>query len=301
MSRLSYLEEYIKEEAGRLEGQIGIAIKDLNTGEQVLYNSELVFPTASVFKIPVLVELFKQLNQDKFRLDDIVRTTYYSKIDGSGVLKELHTGLELTISDLATLMIIQSDNTATDLILEIVGMDNVNTTLKEIGLEKTKVSMSTRDLIFDVIGLNSLQPENKLLHVSKKGFLEQRLDPNAKSLGDIENDVSTPFEMMTLLEKIYKNEILNQKSCEAMLDILKRCQYYNAIPLYLPERKVVVAHKTGNLTGIRNDVGIVYPLDKNAPFIVSAFTRKLKRGVDGDMAIARISEQAYNSLINVHN
>jgi beta-lactamase class A len=301
MSRLSYLEEYIYEEARKLEGKIGIAIKDLKTGEQVLYNSDLVFPTASVFKIPVLVELYKQVNQDKFRLDDTVRTTQYSKIDGSGVIKELHTGLELTILDLATLMIIQSDNTATDLILELVGMDSINITLKEIGLEKTRVSMSTRDLIFDVIGLSSMQPEERLLHVSKKGFIEHGLDPNAKSLGDVENDVSTPFEMMVLLEKIYKNEILNQKSCEAMLDILKRCQYYNAIPLYLPERKVVVAHKTGNLTGIRNDVGIVYPTDKNTPFIVSAFTRGLKRGVDGDMAIARISEQAYNTLIKIDN
>ena len=293
MSRLTDLEDYIHREASELEGTIGIAIKSLETGEQILLNADMIFPTASVFKIPVLVELYKQVGEGKLGLDDIVQVTNYSKIDGSGVLKELHSGLEVTVHDLATLMIIVSDNTATDLILDLIGIDNINRTLAEIGLTKTKVFMSTRDLIFDIVGLGKLEPEKRLIHVARESIQRYSIDLSAKSLGDEGNDVSTPFEMMALLEKIFRAQILDQRACEGMLNILKRCQHFNAIPLFLPEGKAIVAHKTGNLPGIRNDVGIIYPQDDSPPFIVTALTRRLRRGVDGDMAIARISKAAF--------
>jgi beta-lactamase class A len=296
MSQLTDLEEYVQKEVRELEGILGLAIKHLETEDQVLFNADNIFPTASVFKIPVLIELYKQVGEEKLGLDDLIRITSYSKISGSGVLKELHSGLEATIHDLATLMIIVSDNTATDLLLDLVGMDNINQTLGEIGLTKTKVAMSTRDLIFDIAGLIDLEPEKKLIHVVKQQLQKREYNMAARSLGDEDNDVSTPFEMMLLLEKIFRNQILDQKACESMLDILKRCQYFNAIPLFLPEGKAIVAHKTGNLPGIRNDVGIIFPLDQdnNSPFIISAFTRRLNKGVEGDLAIARISKAAFD-------
>ena len=135
--------------------EFGVAVQHIESGEETLINADAVFPTASVFKIPVLIELYKQVGEEKLGLDDLIRVTGYSKISGSGVLKELHSGLEVTIHDLATLMIIVSDNTATDLLLDLVGMDNVNQTLREIGLTQTKVAMSTRDLIFDIVAVKS--------------------------------------------------------------------------------------------------------------------------------------------------
>jgi beta-lactamase class A len=302
MSHLTDLEEYVQKEARELEGTLGLAIKHLGTGDQVLFNADKVFPTASVFKIPVLIELYKQVGEEKLGLDDLIRITGYSKISGSGVLKELHSGLEVTIHDLATLMIIISDNTATDLLLDLVGMDNINETIRDIGLTQTKVVLSTRDLIFDIVGLHDLEPEKKVLHVVKQQLQKREYNMAAKSLGNEDNDVSTPFEMLLLLEKIFQNQILDQKACESMLDILKRCQHFSAIPLFLPEGKAVVAHKTGNLPGIRNDVGIIFPRDQdiNAPFIISAFTRRLKSGVEGDLAIARISKTAFDIFTSVN-
>ena len=142
---------------------IGVAVKHLGTGEEASFNGDELFPMASVFKVPVIVELYKQVEAGRLSLDDKIMLKEADKVPGSGILRELSEGLGVTIKDLSRLMMILSDNTATDLIVERVGEDNVNATMKGLGLNKTIVVADCRDLLFDLVGANDLPEEEKTL------------------------------------------------------------------------------------------------------------------------------------------
>ena len=293
----------IRRIAGNLEGTMGMAIKHLETGEQVLINEDVVFPTGSVFKIYVLAELFKQVKEGKINLNDKIKTSQRSKIAGSGILKELDSELVLTVKDLAMLMITISDNTATDLLLNSVGIQNVNATIREVGLVDTTVILSTRELVgSELVGLNHIPAEKYDFDLIQNRISRRQFDQNSRSLQDTNNNVSTPWETLVLLEKIAKGTILDRESCDQMLSILKRCQHNNSIPLLLPLKEVEIAHKTGNLPGIRADVGIVYMLEKQSRYILSAFVKKMPIGkeAEGELAIARVSKLVYDRFSDPH-
>ncbi len=113
-----------------------------------------MFPTASVFKVPVIVELYGQVEAGRLSLDDRLILKDSIKVPGSGILKELSEGLEVTVRDLSRLMMILSDNTATDMLVERVGKENVNARMRRLGLKNTVVVGDCRDLLFDLVGGN---------------------------------------------------------------------------------------------------------------------------------------------------
>lgn len=253
------LKEEIDEAAEGLEGTMGIAIKNLETGEEYLLNADETFYFASVYKLPVLVELHRQVEEGKVSLDEKLVMTKYAWRGGSGVLKELTHGLEMTVRDYSTLMMIVSDNIAAQMMAGLVRNQNTNRTMRELGLEGTLVGGSW---------------------VPGK-----------------EGNVTTPRDMMKLLEKVYRGEAASRESCDEMISLMKKCQTgENRISRYLPRDTVEVAHKTGTVKGVVNDVGIVYPKDKD-PYIVCVFTKDID--VDdptpiGEEAIAKISKTAYD-------
>jgi len=155
------LSDKIKGAAEGFDGRLGVAVKHLGTGEAASLNGDELFPTASVFKVPVIVELYRQVEAGAASLDEKVILREEDKVPGSGVLKELTPGLAVTLRDLVELMMIVSDNTATDLIVERVGMEKVNATLRRLGLERTRVVADCRDILFDLIGLDDLPDEEK--------------------------------------------------------------------------------------------------------------------------------------------
>src|SRR5215467_12808486 len=130
----------IEKIAGSHDGVMGVAIKDLATGEEILINDQLIFPTGSSIKIPILVELHKQAAEGKYKLTDQRWVDRQDKAPGSGVIFNFgdHTS-QLSLSDLATLMIALSDNTATNMLIDQVGMANVNRTLDELGLKQIRL------------------------------------------------------------------------------------------------------------------------------------------------------------------
>ncbi len=240
-----------------LDGILGAAIKDLKTGKTFFLNEREVFPQASSIKIAILLEVFKQAQEGKIDLDDFLVLDESRKVGGSGVLHLLgRPSLSLSVRDTAVLMVVLSDNTATNLLIDKVGMEAVNKRMLSLGLRATKLQRRMMDL-------------------------------TAASEG--RENLSTPLEMMTLLEKIWKGEALGDPSRKELLDIL-------AIPKDSPLRAgvpdgVAVAEKPGGLEAVRCDSGIV--MLPGRPYVICVMTTYLKRDSDGDPAIARISRLAW--------
>ncbi len=260
------LKEKIEGVAEELDGKMGVAIKNLGTGEECLLNADESFYFASVYKLPVLVELYRQVDEGRVSLDEKLVMTKYTWRRGSGVLKELTPGLEMTVRDYRTMMMVISDNIAAQITAGLVRDNNTNESMKELGLKGTIVGRS---------------------------WMPGR-----------EGNVTHPRDMMILLEKIHRVEAASKGSCDEILALMKRCQTGgNRIWKYLPRDRVEVAHKTGTVKGVVNDVGIVYPKNRD-PYIICVFTKGIagwEKGsqfvADGEEAIAKVSKAAYEEFV----
>jgi beta-lactamase class A len=251
------LERKIRQRAARLEGIMGIAVKSLDGAFEFFAHEHEVFHAASIIKIPILIELYRQIEEQIVAIDRKVVLADEHKVAGAGVLHELHAGLVLTIKDLAILMIVVSDNTASNMLIDIVGQENVNCLLRELGMKNSAL---------------------------RKKFMIELADRS------IINFIS-PYDAMMLLEKLYEGEILSRPATAEVLDILSRQQYREKIPLLLPE-DLQIANKTGEVTGVRHDVGIVFL--ENHPYVVSLMTKDVVDPLEADRAIAEISKKIYD-------
>lgn len=251
------LQASVREVEAGLDGVLGLALKDLKSGRTFLVNEREVFPQASSIKIAVLFEMFKQAEEGRLDLDGFLTVDESNKVAGSGVLFYLgRPSLKLSVRDTAVLMVVLSDNTATNLIIEKVGLEAVNRRMDGLGLGKTRLRRKMMDL---------------------------------KAAGEGRENVSTPLDMMTLLERIWKGDVLKDPYRKDLLDML-------AIPKESPLRSgvpegVEVAEKPGELEAVRCDSGIV--MLSGRPYVLCVMTTYLKRDSDGNPAIARISRLVY--------
>jgi len=295
------LKEKIEQVAEGLKGTLGVAVKQLGTSKEVTVRGNTVFQLASVFKVPVIVTLYRQADAGKIDLDNYFEMTDYERVPGSGVLKELTPGLKLKIRDYRTLMMMISDNTAADTIVNLVGKENVNNTMLELGLKETRIS-TCRDILFELVGLSDIDPKDMTIELWNEALKKMRdkptSQPSKESKVEMDN-VSTPRDMMVLLEKVYKGEAASRGSCDEIIELMKKCQTgENRIWRHLPRDRVEVAHKTGTISDVVNDVGIVFPKGK-APYILCVFTKdivnegKLETVEIGEEAIAKVSKIAY--------
>ena len=236
---------------------VGIAIKDLNSGDEFVINGDEIFPQASSIKIHILTELYRQAEAGKFRLSDVRSLPEPAKVGGSGVLAELgQNSVSMSIRDYAVLMIVLSDNTATNLLIDLVGMENVNKNLLVLGATKTKL---------------------------------QRVMMDIKAAAAGRENIGTPRDVMMILEKLFRGEIVNRTSCEDMLSILRKPKE-GPIRAGVPGA-VELANKEGEIEGIRCDVGIVYL--PNCPYIICVMTKLLLNEADGPKIITEVSRTAY--------
>jgi beta-lactamase class A len=238
----------IKEEIDKFKGICGVIIKNENTGELLQYNEKLVFPSASIIKLSILLELFKRIENGEFSLEDRVMLKDSDKVGGFGVLKELDCNLNLTIKDLATLMIILSDNVATNKLIDILGMDSINNTVKELGMKDT------------VLGRKMMDEEAK-----KRG-----LDNYTSA-----KDTLTIFEAYLNPSKIVE---LCPKNRDTIIDILKKQQCNNKLPFLMP-KDIAFGHKTGDLPGVEHDAGILF--SKTGNIIIVVLTKDLEDNAYG--------------------
>ncbi|QRG66618.1 serine hydrolase [Brevibacillus choshinensis] len=275
-------------------GVFGVAVTHLETGEAAGNLDDQPFQLASAFKIPILVTLMRDVEEGKLRLDQRVPLVWDERVPGSGILQELDAGAALTVKDLATLMTIVSDNYATDLILNLVGLENVNAHMHELGLAQIHLRHTCWQLLNHCVGMEEPAP-------SPAGFAEYERREETEdyeilldvSQGSLENNVATPSDLNRLLVMIANKEILTPASCELMIDILRRQHYNTRLPYLLPPG-TKVAHKTGTVNEVVNDAGIIYlPEDKGA-IAIAVLSRGIKDKQAAELTIARVARAVYD-------
>lgn len=217
------LKDIVSEVAEGFDGVLGVSIRHLGTGEAARIKGRTMFPMASVFKVPVIVEYFRQVDEGKLDPDEAHFLTDADKVPGSGILKELTQGMPVTYRDLLHLMMIVSDNTATDLVAAKVGFENVNAAMRDLGLNKTSVTRYCREILFDLVGINDIDIKQMTLEVFKEAA-EPGEYTGSWSLSVEDNDVSTPDEMTKLLGLIVDGKTASRESCDQILTIMGKCQ-----------------------------------------------------------------------------
>jgi beta-lactamase class A len=251
------LESDIRDVDQRLDGVMGAAIEDLKTGDQFFLHENEIFAQASSIKITVLADLYLQAQQDKLKLVDLYTVQASDLVPDSDIMGGLTPGVtRLTLRDLATMMVAVSDNSATNVLIDRVGMENVNTMLDSLGLAHTRLRRKMMDL-----------------EAAKQG----------------RENISTPREMMMLLAAIYNGKLLNKQSTEDFFKVLSTGKD-SWIPRDLPTG-VKVADKPGALEGVRNDSGIVFV--EGRPYVICMMAGFLANERDGEQAISKISLDAW--------
>ena len=254
------LETRLANVVDHLDGVMGYAIKDLSTGESFLRLPDTVFPQASSIKLTILLELMRQAQEGKLSLDEkhTLRRSEMTRGDTEPILTMLGDGtVTLTLRDLAIFMVVLSDNTATNILIDRLGMDNINAGVMRLGLKETKLRRHMIDL-----------------EAAKKG----------------NENVSTPREMLTLLEKVNAGQALDAARTKEYFDLLrlpKDSEFHKALP-----EDVSIADKPGALEGVRCDTGLIdIP---GHPFIMSVTTTYVARDDEGEHAVEEVARLAYD-------
>lgn len=247
------LESQIQEIDQHLDGVMGLAIEDLTTGDHFFLHEDEVFAQASSIKITVLANLYLQAQQGKLRLTDLYTVQSSDLVPDSDIMGGLTPGItRVTLRDLATMMVAVSDNSATNVLIDKVGMQNVNAMLDSLGLTHTRLRRKMMDL-----------------QAAKEG----------------RENISTPREMMQLLEAIYREKILNKDSAADFFKVLSTNKA-SFIPRDLPP-DLKIANKPGELEAVRNDSGIVFV--EGRPYVICVMTGYLRNEREGEEAISKVS------------
>lgn len=245
--------------ADNYSGTIGIYAKNLNTGEIIFVNEDSLFPTASVIKLPILISFFKKIKDGEINPDEYIVISDSQKVGGAGVIQFFKDDVKIKLIDAATLMIILSDNTATNAIIDQLGSSHddklnfVNMTMESLGLKNTKLL-------------------NKVFSYGTK-----KNTPEAKRFG---LGYSSPKEMGILLEMIYHHKIIDSFYSDWIIQIMRNQQDESMIRKLLPYynlkegERIVVANKTGAVDQSRIDVGIVY--SPKCDFVIAIFADQSK-------------------------
>ncbi len=252
--------------------------RDLGTGETVHYHGDEPFPTASSFKVFILAALYRKAALGELSLDDRLPLRDEYKALGSGVLSALGEGLAPTLKDLALLMMMISDNTATDMLFDLVGKDCIREQVIEpLGLARTRCDLPCKDLIDKSYELEGRTIEE--MFAAYGGQPSYRNSPYYTCEAE-ENDQSSPLDMLKMYETLYRGEWVDRETSDAMLDVLKQCQTNSRIPYELPPF-TTVAHKTGTLDRLAVDTGIVYT-QKGDYFLAMFYNGNLAGEADYD-------------------
>ncbi len=254
------LERRLQEIVGRLDGVAGYVVLDLSSGDRIAHLDRAVFPTASAIKLAIVYELFKQAQEGKVHLDERITLDRAKAVGGSGVLFEMGTPT-LSISDYAVLMVTLSDNTATNVLIDRLGMADISHRMQALGLGETRLR-------------------------------RHMMDTAAAKRGD--ENVSTPNELAELLRLMTGPQAPGGAAARPnpmaeAIELLKKPKE-SRLRKGLPEG-VATADKPGELDGVRVDAGIVYAT--NRPYIFCVMTTFLKDEGEGEKAIEEMSRAAY--------
>jgi beta-lactamase class A len=285
------LQKQLNKMAAHFHGMVGLYAINMKTGETVMLDADQPVQTASVIKLPIMVETFAQVAAGKRSLDDKLVLTKDNQVPGSGILGALQPGLQLTLYDAVVLMMDLSDNTATNMVIDHIGIPAVNVRIKAMGLKDT--------------------------YLYKKVFkpAEGPMPPDQQKFG---LGKTTAREMAEVMESIEGcaagakppapapanwNGVNDPGLCRQMIEIMRNQQYRNMVPHYLEtidtsDQGSAIADKVGELDDVRNDVALVY--SKAGPIVISAFTYNNKDQTwiaenEAELLIARMAKLIANT------
>lgn len=284
----SQMQSQVAAIAASFHGQLGVAAVNLGTGETIAVNADTRFPTASTIKTAVMIEAWQQIAEGQLTPGALIPLHDADKVGGAGVLRGMHDGLALTVGDLIHLMMVLSDNTATNMLIARVGTARVNQRLESYGLQQTKL------------------------------FRQTFRDGRADVLPDLEREfglgMTTPREMARLMSLIAEGKAVSRDASEAMLATLRRQQDRAMIPRFLPDDdRVQIGNKTGTdeekhaqkdgvKRHVRADAAIV--TGPGFSYVIAIYTRQVEDTrwtMDNDALTtgARVSKMIYEHFSGV--
>jgi beta-lactamase class A len=252
------LQERVSQAAASVDGVISVSILDLTSGEQILIHADELMPQASSIKIAVLLELYRQDQAGKVKLTDEYVVRSEDLVPDSDIMGGLTPSVtRITLRDLATMMVAVSDNSATNVLINRLGMESINATLSSTGLKQTRLQRKMMDL---------------------------------KAAEQGRENVSSAREMTELLRQVFQGKLLDRAHTADFWKVLSTHKDSD-IPRDLPET-LMIANKPGSLEGVRTDSGVIFV--PNRPFAISVMATYLRDERTGEAAITRIARLAYD-------
>lgn len=225
------LDQRIRAEVSQFKGKVNLFAKNLDTGAVYDLGGDERVQTASTIKIAVMIEAFSRVAEGKAKWTDELVLTKDKKVGGSGILHEFGDGLRLTFRDGVTLMMVLSDNTATNLVIDVLTADAVNQRMESLGFKETRLM---RRVFGGGVSAEGKKEENKRFGLGR----------------------TTPREMVAIIEKLERGEVTSPAASKEMLDLMKREQGTNGI--WRGQWRSPKATKSGALDALRSNVGIIY-------------------------------------------
>jgi len=253
------LQSTIQRSLRDFQGEIGFIIKDLQSGRVIAHDPDQRFPSASMVKIPIMAACFKAAEDGRFSLQDAMTLERRDKVRGSGLLRASPSGTPVTVEKLIDLMITDSDNTAANMLIDLLGFDYLSQAFKDLGLDQTNMA-------------------------------RKMMDFRSRANG-VEN-YTTPREMAAILEAMYRRTCVSPTASEKCLECLKKQKVNDRIPRYLP-RSVIVAHKTGLENKVCHDAGILFT--GKGDVLVAVFTEGNTGSIIAKRMIARLAAYVYKA------
>lgn len=302
---LPRLEREMARLAKRAGGVVGVSAVHLESNRRVSLNSSERFPMASTYKIPIAVQLLTRVDKGEVRLDEMVQIQPSDLHPGSGTLTDLFSqkGLALSVRNLMELMLLISDNSATDVCLRLAGgPEAVTARMRAAGINGIDVNRPTARLIADWVGIAQLPSESEwsptLFEKLSEALKPDERKAAAAKFDTDPRDSSSPEAMLTLLERIYRKDLLKPESAELLLDIMRRCRTGEARLKGMLPLETEVAHKTGTIGGTTNDVGIITLPDNAGHVAITIFVKASEKEVPvRERTIAEIARAVYDFFL----
>jgi beta-lactamase class A len=290
-------------------GVVGLNAIHVESGRSLVQNDLDHFPMASSYKIPIAIELLAKVDSGKYTIDQLIEIQKSDLHPGSGLIGErfnwpnaVKPGLALSVRSLLELMLLISDNSATDVCLRLAGgPPAVNACMKRLGISGLRVDRPTSNLIADWLGV-PMDPNvawnNELFETQSKALTPEQEKASSKKFDQDIKDTSTPHAMSELLLKLYTQQILKPESKTLLLDIMRRCETgLTRIKGSLPPGTEVM-HKTGTIGMTTNDVGIVTLPGDGGHVVISVFVKSSEKEIpDRERAIAEVSRAVYDYFL----
>lgn len=324
---LAKLRSEIVKASKETQGQMGLYMKHIESGKSIAIDADKIFPLGGVFKLAVMVETYRQIDAGMISMDERIELETHHYCIGEGLLQYMQPGLKPTVRDLLAMMIIGTDNTASEMLWKRIGIQRVNMLIRDLGLARTSIYMPYRESFLmsmgygpykdlsileaarkwkglsDIERMNALnETEREAANLSIEEFRKkyesiygvraQKRIKTQRIYDEVFDNFGTPREVGVLLEKIVKHDVVSPKACEMMLSLLMR-QQSAASMSYLISPEIPVALKSGDTAFSVANAGVIY-VSSNSHVVLCCFFRNVQEGQNAVLAEAKIASLIYD-------